>query len=60
MWGPGGRDRTNGRKLHREISSRLEEARLAVRAGQPWPARAAAEAVSSLSPEVCEQRLGAL
>ena len=26
--GPKGRDRTNGRKLHREISSRLEEARL--------------------------------
>lgn len=55
---PEGRDRANGRKLHREISSRLEEARLPVGAGQPWPAQSVTEAVSSLSPEVCEQRLG--
>lgn len=38
--GPEGRDRTNGRKLHGEISSQLEEARLPVRTGQPWPAYA--------------------
>lgn len=57
--GPEGRDRTNGRKLHGEISSQLEEARLPDRAGQAWPAQVTDRGSSALSPEMCQQRLGA-